>query len=119
MPRAVDPVGPARRRTTEMLMRAATMLCLLVVTAMGAACGGETQVPASPAAHERAGAARVATARGVTVVLPTGWRRARESLTPALTDPREVLSVATFPLRYRHTQCAQVPGAALLDLGPE
>jgi hypothetical protein len=57
-------------------------------------------------------------AHGLTVTLPPGWRPARASLTPALRDPREVLAVATFALRYRHTACAHVAGSALEDLGP-
>ena len=57
-------------------------------------------------------------ARGVTVELPPGWQRASVSLTPDLTDPREVLSVATFPLRYRATRCNHIAGSALEDLGP-
>jgi hypothetical protein len=58
-------------------------------------------------------------AHGLTVTLPPGWRAARASLTPALRDPREVLAVATFPLRYRQTACAHVAGSALEDLGPD
>jgi hypothetical protein len=58
------------------------------------------------------------TVHGIALQLPPGWRRAAVSLTPALVDPREVLSVATFPLRYRSTRCAHVAGSALEDLGP-
>jgi hypothetical protein len=36
-----------------------------------------------------------------------------------LTDPREVLAVATFPLRYRRTACTHVAGSAFEDLGPD
>ena len=55
---------------------------------------------------------------GLTAELPQGWHSAAESLTPHLVDPREELAVATFPLRYRQTECAHVPGSALDDLGP-
>ena len=54
---------------------------------------------------------------GLAVELPPVWERASASLTPGLGDPREVLSVATFPLRYRPTGCAHVAGSALDDLG--
>jgi hypothetical protein len=55
---------------------------------------------------------------GVTVELPSGWHSARTSLTPNLgPDPREVLAVANYPLRYRPHQCAHVPVSALEDLG--
>jgi hypothetical protein len=57
-------------------------------------------------------------AHGLTVALPPPWRPARERLTPNLVDPREVLAVATFPLRYRRTVCAHVAGSALEDMGP-
>ena len=98
-------------------MRAANLLSVLLATATIVACGSdEAQLSSSPA--EGDGSSRMVTARGVTVALPAGWWQAHESLTPTLTDPREVLAVATFPLRYRPTQCAHVAGAALIDLGP-
>ena len=55
---------------------------------------------------------------GVTVELPRGWQAARASLTPNLSDPREILAVGTYPLRYRAHDCAQFPVSALRDLGP-
>lgn len=58
------------------------------------------------------------TAHGITVELPPGWQRARVNLSPGLGDPREILSVATFPLHYRQTGCAQFPSSALETLGP-
>jgi hypothetical protein len=58
------------------------------------------------------------TAHGLTYQLPPGWQSATASLTPHLVDPREVLSVGTFPLRYRDTDCAHVAGSALEDMGP-
>jgi hypothetical protein len=58
------------------------------------------------------------TSHGLTVELPSGWRGTRASLTPNLgPDPREVLAVANYPLRYRPHQCAHVPVSALEDLG--
>ena len=55
---------------------------------------------------------------GLAGELPPGWQRATVSLTPGLEDPREVLSVGTYPLRYRPTDCAHLPTSALEDLGP-
>jgi hypothetical protein len=55
---------------------------------------------------------------GFSVRLPSGWQRAPSSMTPHLTDPREILSAATFPLRYRDVGCAHTPSGALEDLGP-
>jgi hypothetical protein len=57
-------------------------------------------------------------AHGLTAELPPGWQAASESLTPHLTDPREELAVGTYPLRYRQTECAHMPGSALEALGP-
>jgi len=57
-------------------------------------------------------------AHGLTAELPPGWLAASESLTPHLTDPREELAVGTYPLRYRQTECAHMPGSALEALGP-
>jgi hypothetical protein len=56
-------------------------------------------------------------AHGLTAELPPGWQAASESLTPHLTDPREELAVGTYPLRYRQTECAHMPGSALEALG--
>ena len=56
-------------------------------------------------------------AHGLTAELPPGWQAASESLTPHLTDPREELAVGTYPLRYRQTDCAHMPGSALEALG--
>lgn len=56
-------------------------------------------------------------ARGVEVRLPDGWRRAPKSLTPRLTDPREIFAAGTYPLRYRPTNCEAFAGSAREDLG--
>jgi hypothetical protein len=80
---------------------------LFLVAVVAAACGGSHSPSVRFEAH------------GVSVELPQGWRHADVSLTPHLRDPREVLAVGTFPLRYRPTACAQVAGSALEDLGPK
>jgi hypothetical protein len=67
---------------------------------------------------EKTPIARVTAAgRGLTVELPGGWRTTNAKLTPNLANPRQVLAVATYPLRYRPHQCAHVPVSALEDLG--
>src|SRR2546423_13035056 len=84
----------------------------LLATATLAACGQHVRAsPAGQVIHD--------TRRGIEVELPPGWQHATASLTPQLADPREVLSVATFPLRYRQTGCTQYPSSALAALGPE
>ena len=57
-------------------------------------------------------------AHALHVSVPPGWEVTARSLTPHLADPREVLSVGTFPLRYREAKCAQYPTGALEAMGP-
>ena len=47
---------------------------------------------------------------GYSLVLPAGWHRARRNLTPQLVEPREILSVATYPLRYQRRARCRIPG---------
>jgi hypothetical protein len=54
---------------------------------------------------------------GIRYTIPPGWHAARASLTPHLTNPREVLTVGTGPLPAGG-RCAQFPSAALAALGP-
>ena len=91
-------------------IRIAALLAALALAGCGADAEREAvaQSPQPPRTYE---------ARGVTVTLPPGWHAATESLTPALTEPREVLVVATFPPQRRDGGCAHVAGA-LGDLGP-
>ena len=94
--------------------RLCVVLVVLAAAPLAASCGEESDVPPK----RRAARDVTVSEHGLTVALPPGWLAARESLTPHLVDPREELSVATYPLRYRPTACAHVPGSALEDLGP-
>jgi hypothetical protein len=42
---------------------------------------------------------------GYSVDIPPGWERAERSLTPNLTDPVEILAVATYPLERGRLDC--------------
>ena len=53
---------------------------------------------------------------GYDVALPPGWHRAKRSLTPNITDPVEILTVATFPLRSGELLCGT--GGALTRVRP-
>jgi hypothetical protein len=75
-------------------------LATLVVAAVAAVCGHHVE------------------RHGLAVDVPPGWQVAKHSLTPQLLDPKERLSIATFPLRYRAVGCNHFPSSALLDLGP-
>jgi hypothetical protein len=55
---------------------------------------------------------------GYTVSFPPTWQRAERPVTPRLTEPREILSLGSFPLRYRPTNCEAFAGGAREDLGP-
>ena len=68
-------------------------------------------------AEERPAATSPAAGRGITAQLPEGWQATQTNLTPDLGDPRQAFAAGTYPLRYRRTECAQVPGSALADLG--
>src|SRR4051812_9041213 len=54
---------------------------------------------------------------GISAQLPPGWQTAPRPLTTT-SDPREVLSAGTYPLRYRAVGCDHMPTSALRDLGP-
>lgn len=91
------------------------------VTALAMSAGSLAAGCGEDAPHATAAQAKdviFAASRGLTVKLAPGWQATRTSLTPHLVDPREVLAVATFTLRYRATGCARVAGSALEDLGP-
>ncbi len=55
---------------------------------------------------------------GYTVSYPDEWKRADQTLTPHVDDPREILSVGSFPLEPGGPACANVPVNALQSLGP-
>jgi hypothetical protein len=107
-------------------MRVVRSAWIVVALAMAgcAATVAEPRQPQQPAAQLADQAAPPSTApmtvsaHGLSAELPPGWQPAGESLTPNLTDPREELAVGTYPLRYRQTVCAHMPGSALEDLGP-
>ena len=49
--------------------------------------------------------------RGFTVKLPAGWTRAAAKLTPEISDPLEILTVATFPIAEPGPYDACGPGS--------
>jgi hypothetical protein len=78
-------------------------------------------MPGSPSAMPAVGGwltVRDAEAR-FAVSYPSAWFRASTTLTPELSDPREILAVASYPLRPgAPPDCAQYPVKAIQDLGP-
>jgi hypothetical protein len=49
---------------------------------------------------------------------PAAWERSMQSLTPGLTDPREIVSVGSYHMRPGGELCAHLPVNALEDLSP-
>jgi hypothetical protein len=49
---------------------------------------------------------------------PAAWERSIQSLTPGLTDPREIVSVGSYHMRPGGELCPHLPVNALEDLGP-
>jgi len=58
---------------------------------------------------------------GLSLTYPAGWTVADENLTPHLVDPREIVSVGTYPLRPggKAPIDAYLPKNALADLGAD
>jgi hypothetical protein len=109
------------------IVRSAWIVIALAMAGCAETAAAPEQAPQSqpPASQQARQAATSPTAppmrvraHGLTAELPPGWQAASESLTPHLTDPREELAVGTYPLRYRQTECAHMPGSALEALGP-
>src|SRR3954466_8073987 len=50
---------------------------------------------------------------GLSVDLPPGWHRAPGNLTPSLVEPREILSVRSYRLRYKRRSRCGLPGSPL------
>lgn len=97
-----------------MVLRALTVLGLCALAAGCGGGGGKTAASTTTAWRTISDPRH-----GLSYQLPSTWKRARVNLTPHLVDPREELSVGTFPLRYRPGgPCSQFPVSALEDLGP-
>jgi hypothetical protein len=70
---------------------------LAALAVMVAGCGSESPTDGSAQAHER-WTVEVDRAHGFSVQLPSGWIRASGRITPHITDPLEILTVATRPI---------------------
>jgi hypothetical protein len=81
---------------------------LLVLAAAVAGCGSGNHGGRSVVRH----------GDGVTYVVPAGWHVAARSLTPHLTNPRELFTVGTGRLLAGPGRCAHVPSAALAAMRP-
>jgi hypothetical protein len=90
---------------------------LLIALAVLAGCGAEPEPPARVSAP--APTPIRSEAHGFTAELPAGWHLTPRTLTPALSNPVEILSAGTVAgARPERGGCAQVPVGALERLGP-
>lgn len=58
-------------------------------------------------------------ANRLSYIVPPGWLRATESLTPRLVDPVEVMAVGTSELEPGGNECAHLPENAARDIGAD
>lgn len=88
-------------------MHVRSSLCALVAGVVAAGCGAGAAVAPEVSPRSQAPRAIDDVRHGYSLTLPAGWHRAPRNLTPELTEPREILSIATYPLRYeRRARCA-------------
>lgn len=110
----VPDLGSLSGRNTNMVSipQPLPMLPVMVALALSIAACGE---PAGRAAVDPpAGWTTYRDAdQRLSVSLPSDWHRARRSLTPDLQEPREILSVASYPLRYDPRSRCRIPGCPL------
>jgi hypothetical protein len=97
-------------------MQRASALLIVVSAAVLAACGGQGSQSAEKV-NSAEGTTYQSAKWGYTVSFPTSWQRA-ETPVSRITDPREILSLGTVPLRHRPTNCEAFAGSAREDLGP-
>jgi hypothetical protein len=95
-------------------------LALVLLTACLAAACRASPAPPRTAATPAGTTRHVDERRGFEVTFPSRWQRARRVLTPALTDPREILSLGTVRpvVNGPSSRCAQHPLATLRRVGP-
>lgn len=91
-------------------MKVRTPLCGLIAGVVATGCGAGGAVAPQFTSGSQGPRVTEDVSHGYSLVLPAGWHRARRNLTPQLLDPREILSVATYPLRYQHRARCRIPG---------
>jgi hypothetical protein len=103
-------------------MRVCTLVRVCGMTALLAlsACGQRD--PSSPPDRTRASAPGWTThtdeGRGYSISFPAPWHRATERMA-RISEPRELLSLATAPLSWHETDCEAFAGAAGVSMGPD
>jgi hypothetical protein len=98
----------------------ALLLALAALAVLLSGCGGTNDRARAASADERSGRSTHQDGRfGYSVRFPNTWHRAATPISPELTDPREILALATIPLgRHRSTNCEAFAGSARSQMGP-
>jgi hypothetical protein len=112
-----DRSAAVARREHAMPIRTSVRVWAVLAAAL-AACGDQAAPP--PTATDAAPAPWTAYTdadRGYGISFPHSWHRATERIS-RLSDPRELVSVATMPLAWRATDCEAFAGAAGASMGP-
>jgi hypothetical protein len=92
-------------------MTASTLVWRCGAVALVVLCGCGGREPASQVAEAERWVEYAEPDRGYSVSFPRSWHRATERLS-RITDPRELLSLATVRLRWQRTDCEAFAGAA-------
>lgn len=88
-----------------------TLVALLLLAGCAEGAGPAASLPEGWTRHRDA-------RHGLSVSFPSAWRLASRSLTPALVNPVELLSLATFRLdRPARGRCTHLPSGALARMG--
>jgi hypothetical protein len=94
-------------------------LCCAIALPGLAACGERQPSPAPERpGHSLPGwTAHSDAERGYSIAFPGSWHRATERMS-RISEPRELLSMATVPLEWHETDCEAFAGAAGVSMGP-
>lgn len=97
----------SRRRRRPLLAVSVLVAALAVVLVLGSRDDSERVAVPAPARW-------TTTVRDdAWISLPLGWQLASRTLTPHLSDPKELFSAGTFPLRFVQGHCNHQPDGAL------
>lgn len=97
-----------------MTVRALARMCGLVALLVSGACGERR--PASATALP-GWTTHVDAEHGYSIGVPLSWHRATERMS-RISEPRELVSLATVPLGWHETDCEAFAGAAAVGMGP-
>jgi len=104
-----SPTRVVRSRDMTPIVKTLQAVVVAVGLTLSASSCGEPVGEAAPFNRPAAWSTYRDAERGLSVSLPSDWHRARQSLTPSLVEPREILSIGSYPLRYQRRSRCHVP----------